>query len=77
MVASEVCCYGRGTARRMTAAVPSYYWFVWSVAERTFSALTLLVGCQKEHPACQYLSDVVLAWLSVWSKVQIICIWFS
>jgi len=22
-------------------------------------------------------SDEVLAWLSVWSKVQMICIWFS
>jgi len=23
------------------------------------------------------LSDEVLAWLSVWSKVQVTCIWFS
>jgi len=42
-----------------------------------FSALTLLVGHQKEHPACKKLSDEMLAWLSVWSKVQMICIWFS
>jgi len=35
-----------------------------------FSALTLLVGRQTEHPACKKLSDEVLAWLSVWSKVQ-------
>jgi len=41
-----------------------------------FSALTLLVGCQ-EHLACQTLSDEVLVWLSVWSKVQMICIWSS
>jgi len=34
-----------------------------------FSALTLLVGRQEEHPACKKLSGVVLAWLSVWSKV--------
>jgi len=37
-----------------------------------FSALTLLVRRQEEHPACQKSSDEVLAWLSVWSEVQII-----
>jgi len=35
-----------------------------------FSALTLLVGRQKGHPACKKLSGVVLAWLSDWSEVQ-------
>jgi len=40
-------------------------------------ALTLLVGHQEEHPACKKLSDEVLAWLSVWSEVQMICIWSS
>jgi len=29
-----------------------------------FSALTLLVGRQKGHPACKKLSGGVLAWLS-------------
>jgi len=38
-----------------------------------FSALTLLVGRQKEHLACKILSGEVLAWLSVWSEVQMIC----
>jgi len=37
-----------------------------------FSVLMLLVGRQEEHPACKKLSDEMLAWLSVWSKVQII-----
>ena len=41
-----------------------------------FSALTLLVGRQEGHPACKKLSGRVLAWLSVWSKVQT-CIWPS
>jgi len=41
------------------------------------SALTLLVGRQKGHPACKKLSGGVLAWLSVWSEVQMICIWSS
>jgi len=41
-----------------------------------FSALTLLVGRQKGHPACKKLSGEVLAWLSVWSEVQT-CIWPS
>jgi len=37
-----------------------------------FSALTLLVGRQEEHPACKKLSDEVLMWLSVWSEVRIV-----
>ena len=41
-----------------------------------FGALVLLVGHQEEHPACKKLSGGVLAWLSVWSKVQT-CIWPS
>jgi len=41
-----------------------------------FSALTLLVGRQEGHPACKKLSGRVLAWLFVWSDVQI-CIWPS
>ena len=41
-----------------------------------FSALTLLVGRQEGHPAFEKLSGGVLAWLSVWSKVQT-CIWPS
>ena len=40
-------------------------------------ALTLLVGHQEEHPACKKLSDGMLVWLSVCSKVQIVCIWSS
>jgi len=36
-------------------------------------SLTVLVGRQEEHPACKKLSDEVLAWLSVWSEVQMIC----
>ena len=41
------------------------------------SALTLLVRRQEEHPACKQLNDEVLVWLSVWSEVQIVCIWSS
>jgi len=43
----------------------------------TFSALTLLVGRQEEHPTRKKLSVGVLAWLSLWSVVQMICIWSS
>jgi len=43
----------------------------------TFSALMLLVGRQEEHLACKTLSIKLLAWLSVWSEVQMICIWSS
>jgi len=44
--------------------------------ESAFSALTLSVGWQEGHPACKKLSGGVLAWLSVWSKVQT-CMWPS
>ena len=43
----------------------------------TETDLTLLVGHQEEHMACNKLSDEVLVWLSVWSKVQTVCIWSS
>jgi len=42
-----------------------------------FSALTLLVGRQEGHPACKKLSGELMAWLSLWSEVQMICIWSS
>ena len=41
------------------------------VEAHAFSALTLLVGRQEGHPACKKLSGEVLAWLSVWSQVQV------
>jgi len=42
-----------------------------------FSALTLLVRHQEEHLVCKKLSDEILAWLLLWNKVQMICIWSS
>jgi len=39
--------------------------FHFQTANRSFSALTLLVGRQEGHPACKELSGGVLAWLSV------------
>ena len=47
-----------------------------SYEQCAFSALTLLVGWQEGHVACKKLSGGVLAWISVWSKVQT-CIWSS
>ena len=41
-----------------------------------FSAFMLLVGQQEGHPACKKMSGGMLAWLSVWTEVQI-CIWPS
>jgi len=31
------------------------------ISANAFNALTLLVGCQEEHPACKNLSNEVLA----------------
>ena len=36
-----------------------------------------VVGYQEDHPACKKLIGGVLAWLSVWSEVQIVCMWSS
>jgi len=43
-----------------------------SKGRSAFSALTLLAGQQEGHPACKKLSGEVLAWLSVWSDVQMV-----
>jgi len=37
-----------------------------------FSALTLIVRHQEEYLPCKKLSDEMLMWLSLWSKVQMI-----
>ena len=50
--------------------------FLAFLASVAFNALTLLVGQQEGHPACKKQSGRVLAWLSVWSRVQT-CIWPS
>jgi len=42
-----------------------------------FSSLTPLAVRHVQHPACNKLSDELLAWLSVCSEVQIICVWSS
>jgi len=34
------------------------------------------LGRQEGHQACKKLTGEVLAWLSVWSEVQMICIWY-
>jgi len=39
-------------------------------ALNAFSVLTLLVGCQEEHPACKNLHGEVLAWLSSKAKCK-------
>jgi len=46
--------------------------------DSAFSASTLSVGRQEGHPAGKKLSgEILLAWWSVWSEVQMICIWSS
>jgi len=51
--------------------------FADTVAAVASSALTLCVGHQEEHPSSKKMSDEVLAWLSVWSEVQMISMWSS
>ena len=66
--------------RGFLRSIPVRYSTLWQYAVSSlhaFGALTLLVGRQEEHPACKQLRDEVLVWLSVWSEVQIVCIWSS
>jgi len=42
-----------------------------------FNALTLMVGGLEEHPACKTLSDELMEWISVWSEMQMICMFSS
>ena len=42
--------------------------------ECAFSSLTLLVGHQEVHPVRKKSNDEVLVWLSVWSKMQSVCV---
>ena len=74
-----ICCHTCCVGARLLDADYILFYFVksllcWFFA---FSPLTLLVGRQEEHPACKKLSGKVLAWLSVWSGVEMICIWSS
>ena len=54
---------------RSTTSKTNIWWWLWCIRS-AFSALMLLVGCQKGHPACKKLSGGLLAWLSVWSELQ-------
>ena len=47
----------------------SWLWPAHQQTRSAFSALTLLFGQQEGHPACKKCGGV-LAWLSVWSKLQ-------
>ena len=52
-----------------------FCFFLCYTSDIAFSALTLLVGRQEKHPACKKIwSNEMLAWLSVWSEVQMVCI---
>jgi len=53
------------------AAVISNLYFILCCCYVAFNALTLWVGQQEGHPACKKLCGGVLAWLSVWSEVQL------
>jgi len=55
----------------LTRVVPNRF----QKSSKTVVCVCVLVGQQEKHPAHKKLSDEVLAWLSVCSKVQVVCIW--
>ena len=65
-----------GGTERLHIWYMTYLTLTYKVVVYAFSALTLLVGRQEGHSACKKTEWWVLAWLSVWSKVQT-CIWDS
>jgi len=66
-------CGGDAALYKITVTTCYNSNYVITIQLFAFSALTFLVGCQEEHPVCKKLTDEVLAWLPVESKVQIIC----
>ena len=54
----------------VTCIMITVHLFLCGFSACAFSALTLLIGRQEEHPAFKKLSDEVLVWLSVWSEVH-------
>jgi len=61
----------------LTGDVPSVLWHCWlrSAILTNKRRFWFWFWRQEEYPACKKLTDEMLAWLSVWSKVQVICIW--
>ena len=61
-------------------AYPPYFLFqsMYGKLKESFclQCFDALVGRQEGHPACKKMMGGMLAWLSVWSKVQT-CIWLS
>jgi len=58
--------------------LPSHFFSKYYIISLAFSALILLVGRQEEHPDDHTnTSSEVLVWLSVWSEMQIFCVWSS
>jgi len=75
----DVCVYvimAMDSTTKFYSKILPYQYHVETFSALAFSASTLMVGQQEGHPACKILSCGVLAWLSVWSKVQT-CIWPS
>jgi len=72
---ADCCCYSLAdsivlTNARFICFLLQLILFSYALTLCSFSALTLLVRRQEGQPACKKLSGGVLAWLSVWSKVQ-------
>ena len=63
-------CRPTNSVKPLNALVYSIFLFKRPSFPATFSASTLLVGRQEEHPACKKLSGGVLTWLSVCSELQ-------
>ena len=60
----------------VTNGILTMFYLLTDSCAHAFSALALLVWRQEGHPACKKLRGGVLAWLSVWSKMQT-CMWPS
>jgi len=69
-------CPGSKAVKRSSSSLLLLLYIYSAEKAFAFSALMLLVGCQEGHLACKNLIGVVLAWLSVLSKVRT-CIWPS
>ena len=68
---SATVCGCVSFAFTQSSIFPSFsFCYLRNFSALSFSALTLLVGCQEGHPARKNLTVEVLEWLSSWAKCK-------
>jgi len=67
----------KGTTNQPTQPNKGHSLFTYVACERIVFSADAVGWASGRASGLQKLSDEVLVWLSVWSEVQIVCIWSS